>query len=130
MEIATHPAQPGFAHFIAQADLLAHFLLVSLLAMPVITWYLIVSKRIANRRTRNNTQAFLERFWNASGLAAVGEALIMTALGPAVAIPGVRNNTRVDNDVPRVYVARIMSDAARAGLSKLGFVTEPRNNAH
>ena len=37
METATHPAQLGFAHFIAQADMLAHFLLAILLAMSVIT---------------------------------------------------------------------------------------------
>lgn len=75
METATHPAQLGFAHFIAQADLLAHFLLVILLSMSIITWYLIVSKRIANQRTRKNAQAFLERFWNAPGLTAVGDYL-------------------------------------------------------
>jgi len=73
METVTHPAQLGFAHFIAQADMLAHFLLAILLAMSVITWYLIVSKSIANWRMKKNAQAFLERFWNASGLAAVGD---------------------------------------------------------
>src|SRR3569833_2400339 len=75
METVTHPAQLGFAHFIAQADMLAHFLLAILLAMSVSTWYLIVSKSIANWRMKKNAQAFLERFWNASGLAAVGDYL-------------------------------------------------------
>src|SRR3569833_4734492 len=75
METVTHPAQLGFAHFIAQADMLAHFLLAILLAMSVITWYLIVSKSIANWRMKKNAQAFLERFWSASGLAAVGDYL-------------------------------------------------------
>jgi len=75
METVTHTAQLGFAHFIAQADMLAHFLLAILLAMSVITWYLIVSKSIANWRMKKNAQAFLERFWNASGLAAVGDYL-------------------------------------------------------
>ena len=57
METATHPAQLGFAHFIAQADMLAHFLLAILLAMSVITWYLIVSKSIANWRMKKNAWA-------------------------------------------------------------------------
>src|SRR3569832_2512362 len=75
METVTHPAQLGFAHFIAQADMLAHVLLAILLAMSVITWYLIVSKSIANWRMKKYARAFLERFWNASGLAAVGDYL-------------------------------------------------------
>jgi len=67
--------QLGFAHFIAQADTLAHFLLVVLLAMSVITWYLIVTKSLANWRMKKHAQAFLERFWNAPSLAAVADHL-------------------------------------------------------
>ena len=61
-------AQLGFAHFIAQADGLAHFLLIVLLAMSVITWYLIVSKSLANLRMKKHAEAFLSRFWEAPGL--------------------------------------------------------------
>ncbi len=75
METATHPTQLGFAHFLAQADGLAHFLLVVLLAMSVITWYLIASKSIANWRMKKHAQAFLTRFWDAPGLASVAEYL-------------------------------------------------------
>ena len=67
--------QLGFAHFIVQADALAHFLLVVLLAMSVMTWYLIVSKSLANWRMKKHAQAFLERFWNAPSLAAVADYL-------------------------------------------------------
>jgi len=74
MEI-TAPTQLGFSHFIAQADSLAHFLLIVLLAMSLITWTLIVSKSIANWRMKKHAQAFLERFWNASGLASVADYL-------------------------------------------------------
>jgi biopolymer transport protein ExbB len=38
MPTTATPTQLGFAHFIAQADGLAHFLLVVLLAMSVVTW--------------------------------------------------------------------------------------------
>ena len=75
METATSPAPLGFAHFIAQADGLAHVLLVVLLAMSVITWYLIVKKSLANRRMKTHAQAYLTRFWDAPGLAAVAEYL-------------------------------------------------------
>ncbi len=71
----TQPAHLGFAHFIAQADTLAHVLLVILLAMSVITWYLIVAKSIANLRMKKHGQVFLARFWEAPGLAAVADHL-------------------------------------------------------
>lgn len=69
------PAELGFAHFIAQADGLAHFLLVVLLAMSVVTWYLIVSRSVSNWRMKRNSQAFLDRFWEAPGLTAVADFL-------------------------------------------------------
>ena len=75
METAATPTPLGFAHFIAQADSLAHFLLVVLLTMSVITWYLIVSKSLANWRMKQHAQAFLARFWDAPGLASVADYL-------------------------------------------------------
>ena len=75
MEPTATQSQLGFAHFIAQADGLAHFLLLVLVAMSVVTWYLIVSKSTANWRLKKNSQAFLTRFWDAPGLASVGEYL-------------------------------------------------------
>jgi biopolymer transport protein ExbB len=69
------PDQLGFAHFIAQADGLAHFLLVVLLAMSITTWYLIVSKSIAHWRMQAHARAFLARFWDAPSLPAVAEHL-------------------------------------------------------
>ena len=75
METAAPQTQLGFAHFIAQADGLAHFLLVVLLAMSVVTWTLIVSKSLANWRMKKHAQAFLARFWDAPGLAAVADYL-------------------------------------------------------
>jgi biopolymer transport protein ExbB len=41
--------------------------------MSVITWYLIASKAIANRRMRTSARAFLDNFWEAPGLEAVAE---------------------------------------------------------
>jgi biopolymer transport protein ExbB len=75
MPTTATPTELGFAHFIAQADGLAHFLLVMLLAMSVVTWYLIISKSIASWRMKKHSTAFLARFWDAPGLAAVAECL-------------------------------------------------------
>jgi biopolymer transport protein ExbB len=73
MEPASAQVQLGFAHFIAQSDSLAKFLLVVLLTMSVITWYLIVSKSVSNWRMRKSARAFLSRFWDAPGLVPVAE---------------------------------------------------------
>ena len=73
MDTPNAPVQLGVTHFLAQADALALFLLIVMLAMSVITWYLIASKSIANRRMRKSAQAFLEKFWDAPGLESVAE---------------------------------------------------------
>ncbi|MBT9589537.1 MAG: MotA/TolQ/ExbB proton channel family protein [Thiobacillus sp.] len=73
MDTPNAPTQLGITHFLAQADALAYFLLAVMLAMSVITWYLIASKSIANRRMRKSARIFLEKFWDAPGLESVAE---------------------------------------------------------
>ncbi len=73
METTNAQIQLGFAHFLSQTDSLARFLLLVLLAMSVITWYLIAKKSLANRRMRKSAREFLARFWDAPGLASVAE---------------------------------------------------------
>ncbi len=73
MDTPNAPVQLGLTHFLAQADALAIFLLCVMLTMSVITWYLIASKSIANRRMRRSARIFLERFWNAPGLESVAD---------------------------------------------------------
>ncbi len=73
MDTPNAPVQLGLTHFLAQADALALFLLVVMLTMSVITWYLIASKSIANRRMRQSAKIFLDKFWNAPGLEWVAE---------------------------------------------------------
>ena len=73
MDTPNAPVQLGLSHFLAQADALALFLLALMLTMSVITWYLIASKSIANRRMRQSARVFLESFWNAPGLESVAD---------------------------------------------------------
>lgn len=80
MEPVSAQVQLGFAHFIAQSDSLARFLLAVLLAMSVITWYLIASKTFSNWRMRRSARAFLSRFWDAPGLASVAEHIHATGV--------------------------------------------------
>ncbi len=61
----------GFANFLAQADTLARALLVILLVMSMATWYLIVTKALAQFIENRKSSRFLEMFWDAPSLTAV-----------------------------------------------------------
>ncbi len=71
----------GFAHFIAQADGVAHFLLGVLLLMSIATWYLIVSKAVSNWKMRRRARDFLRQFWDASDMGAVAGYLRQHGVG-------------------------------------------------
>jgi len=58
----------GFAHFIAQSDAMGKGVLALLLLLSVASWYLIVTKAIANMGARKRADAFLKQFWEASSL--------------------------------------------------------------
>ena len=65
----------GFAHFLSQTDTLAKVLLVILLAMSVITWYLIVTKAWAWLLMQRRSHRFLDIFWNSPSLQSVAKHL-------------------------------------------------------
>ncbi len=65
----------GFGHFISQADGIAKAILIIMLIASVTSWYLIVTKAIANWRTRRRSVRFLEFFWNAPSLGEVAVKL-------------------------------------------------------
>jgi biopolymer transport protein ExbB len=65
----------GFAHFLAQADDVARFILVVLCVMSVGTWYLIAVKSTVLWRSMQRSKAFLRDFWAADSLDAVARRL-------------------------------------------------------
>ncbi len=65
----------GFSHFIAQSDIVAKVLLVVLAVMSAISWYLIVSKGIAQVVRQKRSARFLSFFWSATSLEAVQNEL-------------------------------------------------------
>ena len=65
----------GFAHFIAQTDSVARAILVMMLLASILSWYLIVTKALANWRSRRRGERFLDFFWNAPNLSAVAARL-------------------------------------------------------
>jgi len=65
----------GFAHFLAQADGVGKGVLAMLLLLSVASWYLIVTRALANWLARRRADAFVARFWQAGSLDEVAAAL-------------------------------------------------------
>ena len=65
----------GFAHFLAQVDGVGISVLVLLLALSIASWYLILTKSIANFLEGQRAETFLKRFWNADSLQEVNATL-------------------------------------------------------
>ena len=63
-------------------------------------------------------------YWNAEAVDAAAWQARMDAAAQQTPQPEI--HLRADGDLAYRHVAQIMADAARAGLSKLGFVTDPR----
>jgi biopolymer transport protein ExbB len=61
----------GFAHFLAQTDGVGKFLLAILLAMSLLSWYLIVVKALAGWLERRRSNGFLEMFWSSPSTSVV-----------------------------------------------------------
>lgn len=58
----------GFAHFIAQSDVVGKGVLLILLLLSIASWYLIVTKSLANLTEQRRTDTFLKQFWDAASL--------------------------------------------------------------
>ena len=63
-------------------------------------------------------------FWNAEAVDAAAWQARMDAAAQQTPQPEI--HIRADGDLAYRNVAQIMADAARAGLTRLGFVTDPR----
>ncbi|MBK7060539.1 MAG: MotA/TolQ/ExbB proton channel family protein [Rubrivivax sp.] len=81
-----------------QGDVVAKSTLVILLIMSMGSWYVIFTKLFEQRSMLKSAEASADSFWKAPSIKAgaselvegpVGEALIMTAIGLAVAVPAV-----------------------------------------
>jgi biopolymer transport protein ExbB len=65
----------GFAHFLAQADGVGRTVLGALLLLSVASWYLIVTRALANWLAQRQADAFLGRFWQSGSLDEVAASL-------------------------------------------------------
>ena len=60
----------GFAHFLSQTDAVGKGVLLVLLVLSIGSWYLMVSRAIADSLMQRRTARFLERFWAAPSVEA------------------------------------------------------------
>lgn len=65
----------GFVHILTQTDALGRPVLGLLLALPLASWYLIVTKTWANFLAQRRADAFPKQFWAADSLQQVSSAL-------------------------------------------------------
>ena len=63
----------GFAHFLAQGDIVSKALLVILLGMSVVSWTLILVKGITHFIRSSLAERFLKMFWEAPSMQAVAK---------------------------------------------------------
>jgi biopolymer transport protein ExbB len=75
----------GFAHFLSHSDGVGKAVLAVLLLLSVASWYLIVTRALANTLAQRRADAFLKRFWQAGSLAEVRRALSPEAVDNAFA---------------------------------------------
>jgi biopolymer transport protein ExbB len=61
----------GFAHFLTHTDIVGRVVLGLLLLLSLASWYLIVTRALANSLARRRSNAFLQRFWLAKSLTEV-----------------------------------------------------------
>ena len=65
----------GIAGFLAQTDAVGRTLALVLLAMSIVTWYLIITKATQVLAARRRSARFLDLFWNSTSLGAVATQL-------------------------------------------------------
>lgn len=75
----------GFAHFINQTDGVGRIVLILLLMLSVASWYLILTKGLANLLAGRRAAAFLRQFWSAASLDDVKDMLGRQHAGNAFA---------------------------------------------
>ena len=95
----------GFAHFLTQVDAMGMGVLTLLLLLSIASWYLMVTKALANWTARRRAEAFLKKFWEASSLKEMQATLSASAADNAF------------SDLARQ--ALTVSDGHQSGVEKL-----------
>lgn len=113
----------GFAHFISQTDAVGLTVLLLLVSMSIASWYLILTRAIANLSANKRADLFLKCFWEADSLQAMEKVLQMEKTDNAFAELANQALT-AGRDCSRYGVQKL---ASAGGLSE--FVTRALRNS-
>ncbi len=113
-------------------DVMLVLLVIFIITAPMMTHAVKVDLPVASSRPNEikpetinlSIKADGSVYWNAEAVDAAAWQARMDAAAQQTPQPEI--HLRADGDLAYKHVAQIMTDAARAGLSKLGFVTDPR----
>ncbi len=75
----------GFSQLLAQIDGVGISVLALLISLSIASWYLIITKNIANYIAKQRTEKFLKLFWRVGSLTEVNRELIASAPNNAFA---------------------------------------------
>lgn len=112
----------GIANFIANVDTVGKAVLVFLLVLSVATWYLIVTKSLANWLEAHHAKAFLDNFWQEHSIESLRLSLSKTRPNNAFASLAVEGVDALRN----ANTHGIQKLAAAGGMSE--FMTRALRN--
>ena len=112
-------------------DVMLVLLVIFIITAPLLTHAVKVDLPKAssqvNQTKRDNVQLAIDRdgvvYWNGETVGAAEWRKRMAAAAKGVPQPEI--HLRADGDVAYRRVAQLMSDAAKTGLTRIGFVTDP-----
>jgi biopolymer transport protein ExbD len=127
------PAPMAEINMIPLIDVMLVLLVIFIITAPLLTHAVKVDLPKAssqvNETKRDNVQLAIDAagvvYWNGEILDRSGWRSRMDAVAAQQQQPEV--HIRADGSVAYRRVAEVMADAARAGLTRIGFVTEPRD---
>ena len=112
-------------------DVMLVLLVIFIITAPLLTHAVKVdlpkASSQANQTKPDNVQLAVDRhgvvFWNGQVVSAAEWRSRMQAAAKLTPQPEV--HLRADSEVPYHHVAEVLSDAAKVGLTRIGFVTDP-----
>ena len=112
-------------------DVMLVLLVIFIITAPLLTHAVKVdlpkASSQANQTKPDNVQLAIDRrgavYWNGEVVSAAEWRERMQAAAKLAPQPEV--HLRADSEVPYHHVAEVLSDAAKAGLARIGFVTDP-----
>ncbi|MCG3188697.1 MAG: Biopolymer transport protein ExbD [Burkholderiaceae bacterium] len=125
------PAPMNDINMVPLIDVMLVLLVIFIITAPLLTHAVKLDLPKADSRVNELKPDKIEfaidasgtRFWNGEPISREQAALRFAAESQRVPQPEV--HLRADESVPYRHVAQTLADAARAGLSKIGFVSEP-----